>query len=129
MENQEVSNQSFIDKLTMEMFMNKKSYQKYVEKADPKKHAEHQEFLSKMRRHGSRLLELTHGYVEDPDKQVSLDMNRAFYEYAQSCLHHFEQLELQDSGFSHKEQYDEDVLFDPAKTGDSIDSFFLPNKR
>lgn len=120
---------SFIDKLTMEMFMNKKTYQKYIEKTEPKKHSEHQDFLSKMRKHGSSILRITHAYVEDPDKQVSLDMNRAFYEYAKICLRHFEDLELQDSGVGHKEELDEDVLFDPMKTGDSIDSFFMPNKK
>jgi len=118
---------SFIDKLTMEMFMNKRTYKKYVEKTDPNKHSENKEFVSKLRKHGSKLLNITQAYVEDPDKQVSLDMNRAFYEYAKICIRHFEDKELQEPGFGHKEDSDDDVLFDPSKTGDSIDSFFYSN--
>ena len=128
------SRSSFIDNLTMASFMNKRTYQKYVEKTDPKKHAEHRDFLFKVKKHGSRILEITRAYLADPDKQVSIDMNRAFYEYAQSCIRHFDDEELQRNGDygdygDYGEAEHDDTLFDPVKTGDSIDSFFLPRNK
>jgi hypothetical protein len=35
-----------IDKLTLEMFMNKQTYRRYVAKTDPTKHAVHEEYMS-----------------------------------------------------------------------------------
>jgi hypothetical protein len=57
-------------------------------------------------------------------------MNRAFYEYAQSCIRHFDDEELQRNGnYGDYGEANDDTLFDPVKTGDSIDSFFLPRNK
>ena len=83
-----------IDKLTLELLMNKSTYQKYIEKTDPKKFEENRSFKEKVELYKSRILEITKEYLENPDKQVSLDMNHAFYEYSQSCIRHFEDIDV-----------------------------------
>jgi hypothetical protein len=96
-----------IDKLTLELLMNKTTYQKYVEKTDPKKYEEHRQYCHKIDVYHSRILNMTREYLENPDKQVTLDMNQAFFDYAKSCIRHFEEEEIQSSSPSQKE----DILF------------------
>jgi hypothetical protein len=84
--------------------MNKTTYQKYIEKTDPKKFEENRTYKEKVGLYRSRILEITKEYLENPDKQVSLDMNHAFYEYSQSCIRHFEDLDVN--------AIDDNTLFD-----------------
>jgi hypothetical protein len=100
-----------IDKLTLELLMNKTTYQKYVEKTDPKKYEEHRQYCHKIDVYHSRILNMTREYLENPDKQVTLDMNQAFFDYAKSCIRHFEEEEIQSSSPSQKD----DILFEPSK--------------
>jgi len=82
------------DKLTLELLMNKTNYQKYIEKTDPVKFEEEKSFKEKVELFKDRILEITKEYLENPDKQVTLDMNLAFYEYAKSCIKHFEDVDV-----------------------------------
>jgi hypothetical protein len=100
-----------IDKLTLELLMNKTTYQKYVEKTDPKKFEENRSYKEKVKIYKSRILEITKEYLENPDKQVSLDMNHAFYEYSQSCIRHFEDRDVN--------ELDDDNLFTNYSTDNS----------
>jgi transcription elongation factor GreA-like protein len=113
-----------IDKLTLELLMNKTTYQKYVEKTDPKKFEENRTYKEKVELYKSRILEITKEYLENPDKQVSLDMNHAFYEYSKSCIRHFEDVDVN--------AIDDDTLFDepekpsldkPSKKSSRINHF------
>lgn len=79
-----------IDKLTLELLMNKTTYQKYIEKTDPVKFEEEKSFKEKVELYSNRIMEITKAYVENPDKQITLDMNHAFYEYTKRCIQHFE---------------------------------------
>ena len=97
-----------IDKLTLELLMNKTTYQKYVENTDPKKFEENRTYKEKVELYKSRILEVTKEYLENPDKQVSLDMNHAFYEYSKSCIRHFEDIDVN--------AIDDDTLFDEPET-------------
>ena len=83
-----------IDKLTLELLMNKTTYQKYIEKTDPVKFEEEKSFKERVELYSKRILEITKSYVENPDKQITLDMNLAFYEYAKSCIRHFEDIDV-----------------------------------
>lgn len=96
-----------IDKLTLELLMNKTTYQKYIEKTDPKKFEENRSYKEKVELYSSRILEITKEYLENPDKQISLDMNHAFYEYSQSCIRHFEDVDVN--------ELDDNTLFDESE--------------
>ena len=75
--------------LTLELLMNKTTRQKYVEYSDPVLHEEEKTFKEKVEKFSKRILDITKAYLENPDKQVTLDMNHAFYEYAKRCIAHF----------------------------------------
>ena len=84
-----------LDKLTLELLMNKTNYKKYIEKTDPKKFDERQNFLARVRKYRGRILSLTEDYLENPDIQVTLDMNQAFDDYMKSAIRYLEDLDIQ----------------------------------
>jgi len=88
-----------LDKLTLELLMNKTTYKKYVEKTDPKKFDERQQFLTRVRKYRARILSLTEDYLENPDIQVSLDMNQAFDDYMKSAIRYLEDMDIQSRPF------------------------------
>ena len=84
-----------LDKLTLELLMNKTNYKKYIEKTDPKKFDERQTFLARVRKYRARILALTEDYLENPDIQITLDMNQAFDDYVKSAIRHIEDEDIQ----------------------------------
>jgi hypothetical protein len=84
-----------LDKFTLELLMNKTNYKKYIEKTDPKKFDERQNFLTRVRKYRGRILSLTEDYLENPDIQVTLDMNEAFDDYMKSVIRYLEDLDIQ----------------------------------
>jgi hypothetical protein len=84
-----------LDKLTLELLMNKTNYKKYIEKTDPKKFDERQNFLARVRKYRGRILSLTEDYLENPDIQITLDMNQAFDDYMRSAIRYLEDQDIQ----------------------------------
>jgi hypothetical protein len=103
---------NFIDKMTMELLMNKTQYQKYVCLTDPKKHLENQEFNRKLRKYKNQIMNLTNELIVDPTKQITNDVNQGFQDYARTLIEHFEIKELENP---EKPVLDEDMLFDPSQ--------------
>ena len=84
-----------LDKLTLELLMNKTNYKRYIEKTDPKKFDERQTFLARVRKYRGRILSLTEDYLENPDIQITLDMNQAFDDYMKSAIRYLEDQDIQ----------------------------------
>lgn len=101
-----------IDKLTLELLMNKTNYNKYMEKTNPEKHKEQREFHQKIKKYAPQIQHLTRRFLENPDFQISLDINDMLEGYARTFIKYLEMKDLEKtcSGCS-----DEDILFDPTK--------------
>jgi hypothetical protein len=80
----------YIDKLTMELLLNKTNYQKYLSKTDPQKHAEHQEFLSKITDFRDGILEMTTELLDNPKKMYTNEVGDAFDQYVQTLIKYLE---------------------------------------
>ena len=105
-----------ISKMTLELLMNKKSYNRYIENADPIKYQERQNYFTKIRKYKTRILDLTRQYIDNPDLQITTEMNDIFSEYTRIFIKYFEMKDLEESCcFEWKKEEDEDVLFDPKK--------------
>jgi hypothetical protein len=103
-----------ISKMTLELLMNKKSYSRYMENTDPSKYQERQDYLAKVRKYKGRILNLTRQYMENPDLQITTEMNLMFAEYTRIFIKYFEMKDLEESCcFEWKKEEDEDILFDP----------------
>jgi len=113
-----------IDKLTLELLMNKNTYNRYIEKTDPRKHKEEQEFRRKLKKYKSRIIQMTMKFLDDPDFQVNNELNNMFSEYSKTFVKYFEMNDLEVSCFygSTKEP-DDEVMFEPSKMEESVADF------
>jgi hypothetical protein len=107
-----------VDKLTLELLMNKNTYNRYIEKTDPSKHKEEQQFREKVKKYKSRMISLTTRHLNDPTFQISNELTNAISEYARTFIKYFEMNDLEVSEFSNNEYVgagagaeSEDMLF------------------
>jgi len=101
-----------IDKLTLELFMNKRKYKKYVEQTDPKKHSEIQSHYSDIRKYRSAILNMTEDFLNTPDMQITTELGEIFDAYSRTLVRYFKNKELDKTSSFEKEQEDEDdVMF------------------
>jgi len=98
---------SYIDKITLELLLNKSAYQKYLSKTDPDKHNEYQEFVKKMREFKSNILEMTENLIDCQKNNYTNEVSNAFDNYIRALIKYLE-IEL-----SNQQNGDEDVLFPP----------------
>uniref|UniRef100_A0A6C0JGM8 Uncharacterized protein n=1 Tax=viral metagenome TaxID=1070528 RepID=A0A6C0JGM8_9ZZZZ len=101
----------FVDKVTLELLMNKNHYNRYLSQSDPRKHQEHLAHLAKINKYSNMILKTTSEFIENPDKQVTTEINEAFDFYVRTLIKHFELNTTE--GFYNVENSnnDEDVLF------------------
>jgi len=103
---------SDIDKLTLELLINKTQYNKYLSKTDPHKYKEHQDHLSKICKYKGRIMAMTSELLDDPNCQINGEINEQMDIFVRCCIRY---LEIQDRWNSEKSFYksneDEDVLF------------------
>lgn len=102
-------NNAEIDKLTLELLLNKNHYSKYLSKNDPKKYDEFREFKSKLRKYSIDIVDITSQLIENPKKPFSSDIEDSFLTYVKSIFRHLELKKIENSG-SHNDD-DDDVLF------------------
>jgi len=93
-----------IDKVTLEFLMNKNQYKKYISKTDLSKHIQNETFLKKIYNYKNKILELTNKLLDDPELQITLDVNECFDIYVKSLIRYFEMKEMENS--------DNDTLFE-----------------
>ena len=98
----------FIDKVTLELLMNKNHYNRYLSQTDPKKHQEHLNHLEKIRKYRSKIINTTTDYLNNPDHQVTTEVNEAFDHYVRTLIRHMECKEMENVEGSSP---DEDMLF------------------
>ena len=102
------NNNAEIDKLTLELLLNKNHYSKYLSKNDPKKYDEFREFKAKLRKYSIDIVDITSQLIENPKKPFSTDIEDSFLTYVKSIFRHLELKKMENSG-SHND--DDDVLF------------------
>jgi len=99
------SQNSAIDKLTMELLLNKTHYQKYLSKTDPQKHAEYREFLDKLMHFRDPILQMTTELLDNPKKMYTNEVADAFDSYVKVLVKYLE-IEQQNKGDD-----DDDMMF------------------
>ena len=116
--------QSSIDKLTMELMMNKSHYKKYLQNRDPQKYQEVQEHISKIRKYGDQIESLFAELLADsmksnaPEKHTRA-INDSFQEYIKTCIQHFEIKDLEQGSVA-SAAVDSDVMFEPSTIDHTI---------
>jgi hypothetical protein len=104
-----------IDKITLELLTNKHQYNKYLSKEDPKKYRERQEYLEKIRKYKSKILNLSKQFLENPETSFNLEMNEMFSIFAKTTIRYIEMRELENENQYNNEREnsneDEETLF------------------
>lgn len=98
--------QSFVDRITLETLMNRTNYGKYLSKIDPKRHAEHQDFLTKLRKYKTKILEKTETMMNKPKTMYTNEVHETFTTYMKTLIRFLEVEEQNRTGDS-----DDDMLF------------------
>jgi hypothetical protein len=98
----------FVDKVTLELLMNKNHYSRYLSQTDPKKHQEHLNHLEKIRKYRYKIMNVTTDFFNNPEHQITTEVNDAFDHYVRTLIRHYECKEME----NHEESnHDEDTLF------------------
>jgi len=84
-----------IDKMSMEMFMNKSQYTKYISKTDPKKHEEIQIYNNNLTKYGDAITQIVADYCDNPNKQLTTEMDETFRHFAKTCFRYLEMREIE----------------------------------
>jgi len=101
----------YIDKLTLELLINKTHYHKYLSKSDPKKYDEYKEYKAKLRKYGVDIIDITSQLIEDPKKMYSNDIEESFHSYVKSIIKYFEIKEIQDANTQSEYNNEDEVIF------------------
>jgi hypothetical protein len=97
---------SEFDKLTLQMFSNKTHYKKYLAKTDPVKYSAQQEFVDKIAKNREKINTMFSVLIENPEKQITTDINESFDQFVKSCLNHFHMEKLAKMHDQDKDDYD-----------------------
>ena len=98
MDHQEVtasSTSQYIDRITLELLINKNQYNKYIANADPEKHKRITEFSEKLAKYGDKIISITEEYCSNPKVQKTTEMDEMFVNYAKTCFRYLEMKELE----------------------------------
>jgi hypothetical protein len=99
--------------MTLELFMNKNAYNRYIEKTDPNKFEEHREYIQKTKKYKDRILGITRRFLEDSTLQITGEMNDMFYDYCKTCIKYFELKDLEETCTYEREHDTDEIMFDP----------------
>lgn len=108
------SHMETIDKITLELLTNKQQYNKYLSKEDPAKYREHREYLEKIRKYKTKILNLSKQFLENPETSFNLEMNEMFSIFAKTSIRYIEMRELENENKYNNEreiEEEEDTLF------------------
>jgi len=104
--------QENIDKLTLELLINRNQYNKYLSQTNPEKYKQQQEHLDKIAKYRGNIHSMFSQLLENPDKQITTKVNESFDNFLRTCINHFEMKEL-DYKTSHEKEVedDDDIMF------------------
>lgn len=103
------NNNEMIDKLTLELLMNKSHYKRYIANTDPTKHAEMVKHNALITKYKYKIMNLTNELLSDSSKQITTNVNEAFNGYVKTLIQYFQMKELENKSTEHSDE--EDVLF------------------
>lgn len=102
-----------IDKITLELLINKSQYKKYVQKNDPAKYSENQVYLGKIDKYRYKIEHLFSTLLENPEQQITTDINNDFTHFVKTSIQYFELKEMENTAENNNGDPvdDDDVMF------------------
>jgi hypothetical protein len=94
-----------IDQLTLKLLTSKKRYNNYLANANPQKSAEIDEYNQKVKKYVPQIKKLIGKYLEDPETQISNEIDDILENCFKILIKHFEMQEYEEK--CAKNNYDE----------------------
>jgi hypothetical protein len=110
-----------LDKLTLELFMNKKNYKKYLEKTDPKKYSDMHLHHMDIQKYRGSILTMTDDLLENPNLQITTEINEIFDAYTKIIIRYLKHKEIENN----LETCEEDVMFGTMDEEVQSDSTYM----
>jgi len=85
-----------VDKITLELLMNKSQYNRYLSIKDPNKYDEIQQYLDKVEKYRDQVMKITREYCDNQNTQKSTELDEVFSHYLKSCIRFIEMKELEE---------------------------------
>ena len=82
-----------LEKLSMSLFMNKKTYNKYINKNDEETIKRNEE----MEKYREEIIDLTNKKLRDMDYQITTEIDDIFNSYIKALIRHFELKEVEET--------------------------------
>jgi hypothetical protein len=99
-----------IDKLTLELLINKNQYRKFLAKTDPSKSKEYEDYLEQLNQYKESILTMTNDLLENPALQISTEINEIFETYVKTIIRYLQMKEMEDK-HEYSYEHDEHTLF------------------
>lgn len=102
-----------IDKLTIELLLNKNHYSKYLQHTDTKKYDDFKIFKSNLKKYSIDIIDITSELIENPKKIMNKDVEELFEAYTKSIIRYLEIKSIEpDNDFNNNHDGDDDdILF------------------
>ena len=107
-----------IDKVTLELLMNKTHYQRYIAQNNPTKHDEYMKYNALIKKYKHQIINITNDLLSSPTKQITTDVNEAYNNYVKTLIKHFQIKEIENK--PNYNDSDDDVLFGNMDETDNI---------
>ena len=117
------STNEFVDSITLQFLSSKQQYNKYLSINNKEKYDEIKEYNDKVKRNMHSIIEITKTYCNDPNTQISSELDEIFEAYSKMCIKHIEMKDLESSNsYNYTNDSSEDMMFD--KVDNSFHSFW-----
>lgn len=111
-----------IDALTLKLLTSKKKYNAYLETVEPDKSSEMRAYIDAVKSNRKRIISLFESYVDEPEKQITNELDDAIEFCLKEILKHFETRDRENA--SAKNDYDEH-----DESDEGSDSCFATNEQ
>ena len=103
----------YIDKLTLELLLNKNHYNKYLHKTDPKRHNEFKTYKSNLRKYSIDIIDIASQLIENPNKMYNNDISDTFKSFVSSIFKYIEMKNIENTNEynNNEETKDDDIMF------------------
>jgi hypothetical protein len=114
-----------IDELTLSLLMNQTHYRKYVAQNNPEQANLDNQTIHDNRKYRYKILEITANMIDNPDFQISTDIDRSFNAYTRQLIRHFKMKDFDKQNKYHNGWHetndDDDMLFGNMDGTDNAD--------
>jgi len=115
-----ISNDDYINNITMNFLMNKSQHKKYISEEDPARYEREQKHIRTLKKHKNEIIELTRRLICEPDTQITTDVNESFNDYTRTLLRYLKMKDIEKKGYDNDS--DDETLFGNIDESDEEDT-------